>query len=114
MSAIDSVRTPALARLAAIGVIPVVEIPDEDAAEPLAEALLEAGLPCIEVTLRTPAAEAALERLGAYGSDLVVGAGTVLTIEQADHAISAGAAFLVSPGMNSAVVEHCRAASVRI
>lgn len=114
MSLMHSVHAPAVQRLAAIGVIPVVEITDADTVEPLAEALLEAGLPCVEVTFRTPAAETALERFAAYGSELLVGAGTVLTVEQADHAIAAGAAFLVAPGTNGALLDHARARSIPI
>lgn len=107
MSLLADTHAPLFERIATSGVISVVEISDADLVEPLAETLLEAGLTCVEVTLRTPAAQAALKRFAAYGSQLLVGAGTVLSVEQADQAIEAGAAFLVSPGLDHAVVEHC-------
>lgn len=92
-----------LERFEAMGVIPVVTIQHEREAIPLAEALVEGGLPCAEITLRTDAALDGLRRL-ANKKDLLVGAGTVLTIEQARQATDAGAAFLVSPGLNPNVV----------
>lgn len=79
-------------------VIPVVVLDDPAVAVPLARALVAGGLPAIEVTLRTPTALACIERIAAEVPDAVVGAGTVLVPEQADAAVRAGAAFLVSPG----------------
>lgn len=96
-----------LASIAAVGVVPVVEIDDADAAAPLGEALVEAGLPLIEITLRTPAALAAI-RAAASDSRLLVGAGTVVDADQVDAAAEAGARFVVSPGISAAVVERCR------
>jgi 2-dehydro-3-deoxyphosphogluconate aldolase/(4S)-4-hydroxy-2-oxoglutarate aldolase len=93
-------------RLAAVGVLPVVVLRDADAAEPLADALVAGALPVAEVTFRTAAAAAAIERL-ARRSDLLVGAGTVLTAEQVDRAVDAGARFVVSPGFGPAVVRRC-------
>ncbi|WP_100499302.1 bifunctional 4-hydroxy-2-oxoglutarate aldolase/2-dehydro-3-deoxy-phosphogluconate aldolase [Geodermatophilus chilensis] len=79
-------------------VIPVVVLDDPAIAVALARALVAGGLPAIEVTLRTPTALAAIERIAAEVPDAVVGAGTVLSPAQADAAVRAGAAFLVSPG----------------
>ncbi|TDC74112.1 bifunctional 4-hydroxy-2-oxoglutarate aldolase/2-dehydro-3-deoxy-phosphogluconate aldolase [Actinomadura sp. 7K507] len=79
-------------------VIPVVVLDDAGAAVPMARALVEGGLPVIEVTLRTPAALEAIERIAAEVPDAVVGAGTVAGAEDAERSAAAGARFLVSPG----------------
>ncbi|MFV2196777.1 bifunctional 4-hydroxy-2-oxoglutarate aldolase/2-dehydro-3-deoxy-phosphogluconate aldolase [Nocardiopsis sp. LOL_012] len=79
-------------------VLPVVVLSDAEAAVPLARALVAGGVPGVEVTLRTPAALSAIERIAAEVPDAVVGAGTVATAEQAEAAAKAGARFLVSPG----------------
>ncbi|MDA2813525.1 bifunctional 4-hydroxy-2-oxoglutarate aldolase/2-dehydro-3-deoxy-phosphogluconate aldolase [Nocardiopsis sp. RSe5-2] len=79
-------------------VVPVVVLDDADTAVPLARALVRGGLPAIEVTLRTEAGLAAIERIAAEVPEAVVGAGTVTTPEQAAAAAKAGSAFLVSPG----------------
>ena len=73
-------------------------INDADKAVPLAKALVEGGIPCAEVTFRTAAAEEAIKRMAEEVPELIVGAGTVLTKEQADKAVAAGSKFLVSPG----------------
>jgi 2-dehydro-3-deoxyphosphogluconate aldolase/(4S)-4-hydroxy-2-oxoglutarate aldolase len=86
--------------------LPVVVLSDAGQAAPLADALLAGGLRCVEVTLRTDAAEAAISALGK--SQLLVGAGTVLTVEQVDRAVDAGAWFVVSPGFAPAVVRRCQ------
>ena len=90
-----------------IGIIPVVVLEDTKDAEPLGKALVEGGLPCAEVTFRTAAAEEAIKIMTEKFPDMLVGAGTVLTTEQADSAIAAGAKFIVSPGLNPDVVAHC-------
>ena len=90
-----------------IGIIPVVVLEDAKDAEPLGKALMEGGLPCAEVTFRTAAAEEAIKIMTEKLPDMLVGAGTVLTTEQADRAIAAGAKFIVSPGLNPDVVAHC-------
>lgn len=90
-----------------IGIIPVVVLEDTKDAEPLGKALMEGGLPCAEVTFRTAAAEEAIKIMTEKFPDMLVGAGTVLTTEQADRAIAAGAKFIVSPGLNPNVVVHC-------
>lgn len=98
-----------VARLRALRVVPVIVIDDPDHAVPLANALADGGLPCAEVTFRTPAAAEALRRIVLERPDFVVGAGTVLTVEQADQAAAAGASFAVAPGLNPRVVQHCQA-----
>ncbi len=90
-----------------IGIIPVVVLEDVKDAEPLGKALMEGGLPCAEVTFRTAAAEEAIRIMAEKFPDILVGAGTVLTTEQADRAVAAGAKFIVSPGLNPDVVAHC-------
>lgn len=96
-----------LKKLSAIGIVPVVVINDVEKAVPLAKALVEGGIPCAEVTFRTAAAEEAIRRMAQEVPELIVGAGTVLTKDQADRAINAGAQFLVSPGLDVEIVEYC-------
>jgi 2-dehydro-3-deoxyphosphogluconate aldolase/(4S)-4-hydroxy-2-oxoglutarate aldolase len=93
--------------LSADRILPVVILSDASQAEPLAAALLAGGLRCAEVTFRTEAAEAGIRTMTAK-SDLLVGAGTVLTAEQVDRAVDAGARFVVSPGFGPAVVRRCQ------
>ena len=88
-------------------VVPVVVLNDSKDAEPLAEALVEGGLPCAEVTFRTEAAEESIRRMVTKYPDMLVGAGTVLTIEQVDRAVNAGAKFIVSPGFDPEIVDYC-------
>ncbi|MGD0714103.1 MAG: bifunctional 4-hydroxy-2-oxoglutarate aldolase/2-dehydro-3-deoxy-phosphogluconate aldolase [Gaiellaceae bacterium] len=95
-----------MTRLAELVLVPVIEIPDPDLAEPLADALLEGGLPCAEITFRTDGAAEAIATIARRYPQLLVGAGTVLSTEQVDQALEAGAQFVVSPGFNPAVVEH--------
>lgn len=89
------------------GVIPVVVINDVEDAEPLAQALCEGGLPCAEVTFRTAAAEESIRKMTDIYPDMLIGAGTVLTTEQVDRAVAAGAKFIVSPGFDPEVVDYC-------
>lgn len=84
-------------------VMPVVVVQEAESAVPLARALVAGGLPGIEVTLRTPAALEAIERIAAEVPEAVVGAGTVVTPDQARAAAGAGARFLVSPGCTDAL-----------
>ena len=93
--------------LGKIGIVPVIALDDAKDAEPLAKALIEGGLPAAEVTFRTAAAEESIKIMSEKFPELVVGAGTVLTPEQADRAMNAGAKFIVSPGLNPKVVKHC-------
>ena len=93
-------------KLNKIGIVPVVVLESAEDALPLAEQLAAGGLPCAEVTFRTAAAEKSIRRMAKAFPDLIVGAGTVLTCEQADRAVDAGAKFIVSPGLNPRVTEH--------
>ena len=95
-------------KIKSLGIVPVVKIDDEEKAIPLAEALCRGGLPCAEITFRTAQAEESIRRITSAMPDMLVGAGTVLTPDQADKAKSAGAKFVVSPGLNPTVVEHCK------
>jgi 2-dehydro-3-deoxyphosphogluconate aldolase / (4S)-4-hydroxy-2-oxoglutarate aldolase len=88
-------------------VMPVVVIDDADDAVPTARALLAGGIGVIELTLRTPAALAAIERVAAEVPDIVIGAGTITAPDQAKQAADAGAKFLVTPGCTDAVVDAC-------
>lgn len=90
-----------------LGVIPVVVLNDAKDALPLAKALYEGGLPCAEVTFRTAAAEESIRIMSEQFPEMLVGAGTVLTTEQVDRAVAAGAKFIVSPGMNPRIVKYC-------
>lgn len=96
-----------LEKIEKIGIVPVVVLDDPKDAKPLAEALIKGGLPCAEVTFRTAAAEESIKRMTESFPEMLVGAGTVLTTEQADRAINAGAKFIVAPGLNPTVVKHC-------
>lgn len=91
--------------LALSPVIPVVVVDDAEHAVPLAEALLRGGVRVIELTLRTPAALAAIERVAAEVPGIVIGAGTVTAPEHAEQAAKAGAAFLVTPGSTDRVLD---------
>ena len=93
--------------LGKIGIVPVIALDDAKDAEPLAKALIEGGLPCAEVTFRTEAAEESIKIMSEKYPELIVGAGTVLTPEQADRAMAAGSKCIVSPGLNPKVVKHC-------
>ncbi|WP_232521096.1 bifunctional 4-hydroxy-2-oxoglutarate aldolase/2-dehydro-3-deoxy-phosphogluconate aldolase [Micromonospora phaseoli] len=94
-------------------VLPVVVLDDARHADPLGEALVRGGLTAVEVTLRTAAGLDAIKALAARG-DLTVGAGTVLTAEQAEQAVAAGARFVVTPGFAPAVVRACQQAGVPV
>jgi len=94
-------------QLEALRIVPVVVIEDADDAVPLAKALVEGGLPCAEVTFRTAAGMQAIARMAKACPELILGAGTVLTTEQVDQAVEAGASFIVSPGLNPKIVQYC-------
>ena len=98
--------TDVMKKLQKIGIVPVVVLDRAEDALPLAECLAEGGLPCAEVTFRTAAAEESIRRMAKAFPDMIIGAGTVLTTEQADRAIDAGATFIVSPGFNPKVTEY--------
>ena len=94
--------------LYALGLVPVVKIEDAAMAPGLARALCEGGLPAAEITFRTPAAAEAIGRVHEVFPEMLLCAGTVLTPEQADAAMAAGASFIVSPGLNPRVIRHCQ------
>jgi 2-dehydro-3-deoxyphosphogluconate aldolase / (4S)-4-hydroxy-2-oxoglutarate aldolase len=93
--------------LGRIRVLPVMSVPDADGAEAACRALLAGGISCVEITFRTDAATDAIRRVSEIDG-LLVGAGTVLSPEQAEAAAAAGARFAVAPGTNEKVVEACR------
>lgn len=97
-----------------IGIVPVVAIDDAGHALALGDALMAGDIPCIEITFRTAAAEETIRRISAEMPDMVVGAGTVLSVDQAKKAIDAGARFIVSPGFDGRVVEFCMEQKVPI
>jgi len=103
----------ALGAIATHRLLPVIALADAAAARPLGEALLAGGLPCAEVTFRTAAAAEAIEAMTKLDG-LLVGAGTVLTAEQVDRAVDAGARFVVSPGFSPVVVRRCRQRGVPV
>jgi 2-dehydro-3-deoxyphosphogluconate aldolase / (4S)-4-hydroxy-2-oxoglutarate aldolase len=96
-----------LSALHAARIVPVVVLDDARDADPLGAALVAGGLPIAEVTFRTAAAGDSIRALSDRG-DVLVGAGTVVTVEQVDQAVAAGASYIVSPGLSRAVVERCR------
>lgn len=94
-------------RICTLGIVPVVRLDRAEDAPGLAKVLCEGGLPCAEVTFRTEAAEEGIRLMKEVCPDLLIGAGTVLSIEQVDRAVRAGAEFIVSPGFNPEVVGYC-------
>jgi len=96
-----------LKKIGELGIVPVVKIERAEDAIPLGKALVEGDLPIAEITFRTSAAEDSIKALTDELPELLVGAGTVLTVEQAKKAVAAGARFIVSPGFNTKVVDYC-------
>ena len=96
-----------LKKINEIGIVPVVVLNDAKDAAPLAKALCDGGLPCAEVTFRTDAAEESIRIMSEQFPEMLVGAGTVLTTDQVDRAVAAGAKFIVSPGLNPRIVKYC-------
>jgi 2-dehydro-3-deoxyphosphogluconate aldolase/(4S)-4-hydroxy-2-oxoglutarate aldolase len=103
-----------LSRLREIKIVPVIVIDDPEDALPLARALVAGGLPLAEVTFRTPSAVESLRRIADGCPEMLVGAGTVLTPQQVDDAVDAGAKFVVSPGFNPRVVDHALASGIPV
>jgi 2-dehydro-3-deoxyphosphogluconate aldolase/(4S)-4-hydroxy-2-oxoglutarate aldolase len=97
---------PIIESLGGIGIVPVIKIDDPLDAVPLAGAIEKGGIPCVEITFRTAAAEEAIRRIVAERPGVLAGAGTVLTTEQLDRALGAGAKFIVTPGFNPRVVSR--------
>ena len=94
--------------ISAASVVPVVKLDNAASAVKLAKALRKGGLNCAEITFRTDAAEETIKQIAEKYPDMLIAAGTVLTAEQADKAMAAGAKFIVSPGLNPDVVRHCK------
>ncbi|MFK0156592.1 bifunctional 4-hydroxy-2-oxoglutarate aldolase/2-dehydro-3-deoxy-phosphogluconate aldolase [Streptomyces sp. NPDC090499] len=99
--------------LAGARIVPVLTVPTAVSATPLADALMGGGARCAEVTFRTPEAEGVLKAMAAHGG-LTVGAGTVLTPQQAERAVEAGARFVVSPGVDEEVIARCRELAIPV
>ena len=95
-------------KLKALKVIPVIAIKDANDAVPLGKVLVENGMPCAEITFRTPAAAQAIKNLREAFPEMLIGAGTVLNSETVDQAIDAGVDFIVSPGFNPTTVKYCQ------
>ena len=96
-----------LKKLEQFGNVPVVVLEDDKDAALLAKALCDGGLACAEVTFRTAAAEESIRIMTEKYPEMLVGAGTVLTTEQVDRAVAAGAKFIVSPGFDPEIVDYC-------
>lgn len=103
-----------LSKIRTMGIVPVVTIENADDAEPLAQALVDGGLPCAEITFRTAAAKEAMIRIAKKMPSMLMGAGTVLNVEQAKTAMDCGAEYIVSPGLNRSVVEYCLANGIAV
>ena len=101
-----------LARIVAKRIVPVIVLDHEDQAEPLAEALLKAGLDIMEVTFRTAAAEASIKRISKRFPEILLGAGTVLGVDQLKRAAAAGATYALAPGLNETVVKAAAEAGI--
>ena len=105
---------PILRKIGLTGIVPVVAIDDANNAVPLARALMDGGIPCIEITFRTNAAKDAMRQISAGVPEMLMGAGTVLTVDQVATAVDCGARFIVSPGLNRKVVEYCLAHNIPV
>lgn len=101
-------------QISALGIVPVIKIDKVEDALPLAKALCEGGLPVAEVTFRTECAKEAIEVITKELPEMIVGAGTVLTVQQVNDAIEAGAKFIVSPGLNPAIVKYCMQQGIKV
>lgn len=102
-------------KVQSIGVVPVIKLnyPERDAV-PLAKALIEGGVPVAEVTFRAAGAASAIKAMSEAYPEMLVGAGTVLTIAQVDEAKAAGAQFIVTPGMDPEIVAYCQKIGMQI
>jgi 2-dehydro-3-deoxyphosphogluconate aldolase / (4S)-4-hydroxy-2-oxoglutarate aldolase len=103
-----------LAAIGRLGVIPIIKIDRPEDAVPLGKALIEGGLNCAEITFRTAAAAEAIRTLHQAYPELLLGAGTVLTLQQAEQAVGAGACFIVAPGFDPEVVDWCLARDLAV
>lgn len=105
---------PALAEIGRVGIVPVVVIRKESDAGPVAAALEDGCLPVMEITFRSEAAERAIAAVARMAPSILLGAGTVLTVEQVRKAVGAGARYIVSPGLQRTVVEYCLSESITV
>lgn len=103
-----------LEKLSLAGLVPVIAINDAEDAVPLCKALADGGLPVAEITFRTAAAEESIRRVHEALPDVLLCAGTVLTTDQVDRAVNAGAAAIVSPGLNPEVVKYCLSKNIPV
>lgn len=103
-----------LKKISGIGIIPVIKLEDINDAVPLAKALMNGGIPIAEVTFRAAGADKAIRAIREACPEMVVGAGTVLNIDQVKAAADAGAQFVVSPGFNPKTVDYCNSIGMPI
>ena len=103
-----------LEKLSLAGIVPVIKVEDAADAVPLCKALSDGGLPVAEITFRSDAAEEAIRRVHEELPEVILGAGTVLTKDQVDRAVNAGATYIVSPGLNPEIVKYCQEKNVPI
>ena len=103
-----------LEEISKIGIVPVIALEHVEDAAPLAKALIDGGLPCAEVTFRTDAAEESIRIMSEQFPEMLVGAGTVLTTEQVDRAVAAGASLIVSPGFDPEIVDYCISKNIEV
>ena len=103
-----------LEKISLAGLVPVIKVEDANDAVPLCKALADGGLPVAEITFRSDAAEEAIRRVHAELPQVILGAGTVLTRDQVDRAIAAGASYIVSPGINPSIVRYCQEKGIPI
>lgn len=103
-----------LEKLSLAGLVPVIAINDAEDAVPLCKALADGGLPVAEITFRTAAAEESIRRVHEALPNVLLCAGTVLTTDQVDRAVAAGAAAIVSPGLNPEVVRYCLSKNIPV
>lgn len=103
-----------LEKLSLAGLVPVIKIDDPEDAVPLCKALADGGLPVAEITFRTAAAEESIRRVHEELPNVILCAGTVLTTDQVDRAVNAGAAAIVSPGLNPEVVKYCLSRNIPV
>lgn len=106
-------NTAIITRLSQGKLIPVIVLDSANDASPLAESLIEGGLPVAEVTMRTPAALEAMKEMGKH-SEILLGAGTVCTADQVDQAVDAGARYIICPGFHEEVVQRCQELGVLV
>ncbi len=111
---LEGIKMNVTETISKMGVVPVVVLNNVKDAVPLARALTEGGLPCAEVTFRTEAAEESIRIMTKEFPKMLVGAGTVLTIDQVNRAVDAGVKFIVSPGFDAEIVDYCLAKDIPV